>query len=121
MPRKAVLFTLMLAFLAVVYVAGCNNGATPGQGSGVPSVASERPPEASTPASEVQGEHAHKSGAHGGNVVEIGRDNYHAEAVFEAKGLVHLYLLGQDETRVLEIETQTLTAYAKPEGGSEGV
>src|SRR5262249_25665956 len=59
------------------------------------------------------GEHAHKPGQHGGTVVEIGKDNYHAEAVFEQGGLVRLYLLGKDESRVEETDLQDLTAYAR--------
>jgi hypothetical protein len=64
-------------------------------------------------------EHAHKPGSHGGIIVEIGRDNYHAEAVFEKGGLVRLFTLGQDEARVLAVESQELKAYAKTDGGTE--
>jgi hypothetical protein len=72
-----------------------------------------------TKANQTAGEHAHKPGTHGGLIVEIGRDNYHAEAVFEKGGVVRLYLLGKDEAKVQEVETQTLTAYAKAEGDME--
>jgi hypothetical protein len=65
------------------------------------------------------GDHAHKPGTHGGLIVEIGRDNYHAEGVFEKGGKVRLYLLGNDEAKVQEVELQTLTAYAKAEAGTE--
>ena len=51
--------------------------------------------------------------------MSIGRNSYHAEAVFEAGGTLRLYMLGQDESKVLEVEAQALTAYAKPEGGME--
>ncbi len=65
-------------------------------------------------------EHAHKPGAHGGIMVEIGRDLYHAEAVFEKGGVLRLYTLGADETKVIDVENQTLTAYAKlVEGGMD--
>ncbi len=64
-------------------------------------------------------EHAHKPGAHGGIMVTIGRDSYHAEAVFEKGGLLRLYLLGSDESKVIDVESQTLTAYAKHEGGTD--
>lgn len=66
-------------------------------------------------------EHPHKSGANGGIIVPIGRDSYHAEAVFGKQGKLQLYMLGKDEGRVQEIETQTLTAYVKPEGSAETV
>ena len=34
------------------------------------------------------GDHGHKAGQHGGTIVEIGRDNYHAEATFLS--LIHI-------------------------------
>ncbi len=58
---------------------------------------------------------------HGGIIVPIGRDSYHAEAVFEQGGTLRLFMLGQDEGRVQEVETQTLTAYVKAEGGMDSV
>jgi hypothetical protein len=66
-------------------------------------------------------EHGHKAGSHGGTIVAIGRDNYHAEAVIEKGGLLRLYMLGQDESRLLEVEAQFLTAHVKPEEGGEAV
>lgn len=65
--------------------------------------------------------HAHAPSAHGGMIIEIGRDNYHAEAVFEKGGVLRLYMLGQDESKVQEVESQTLTAYVKAEGDSDAV
>jgi hypothetical protein len=98
---------LALVPLAFLYVAGCGN----------PSI--ETTTEVKPPAPPPAGEHAHKPGAHGGIIVEVGRDNYHAEAVFEQGGVVRLFTLGKDEAKVQEVESQTLTAYAKPEGGAE--
>lgn len=66
-------------------------------------------------------EHPHKAGANGGIIVPIGRDSYHAEAVFGRQGRLQLYMLGKDEGRVQEVEQQTLTAYVKPEGIAETV
>jgi hypothetical protein len=99
---------MMLALVALVYAAGCD------QGNSAPPPAAGQPGEA-----PKEGPHAHKPGAHNGAVVEIGRDNYHAEAVFEKGGTLRLYLLGKDEARVQEVEAQTLTAYLKPDGGTE--
>jgi YHS domain-containing protein len=97
--------------LAVLVLVGCNNRA------------SNRPPLAPTtaarsgPAEPGAGdEHAHKPGAHGGNIVSIGQDNYHAEAIFEKGGIVRLYILGKDEAKIQDVEKQTLTAYARVEG-----
>ncbi|MEX2140907.1 MAG: hypothetical protein WD894_16705 [Pirellulales bacterium] len=72
-------------------------------------------------AEQSDGDHAHKPGAHGGNIVAIGRDAYHAEAVFEKGGGIKFYLLGQDESAVLEVEKQSLVAHVKVEGESESV
>ncbi len=91
------------------------------------SCASEQPPASSggnEPAAENHGkgeEHAHKPGAHGGSIISLGRDSYHVEAVFEKGGILRLYMLGQDETRVQDVESQELIAYAKTEGGNESV
>lgn len=63
--------------------------------------------------------HGHKPGAHGGILVSLGRDSYHAEAVFEKGGTVRLYLLGKDEARIQEVEAQELTAYVTPDGSTE--
>jgi YHS domain-containing protein len=63
--------------------------------------------------------HGHKPGAHGGILVSLGRDSYHAEAVFEKDGTVRLYMLGKDEARVQEVEGQELAAYVTPEGTAE--
>ena len=65
--------------------------------------------------------HEHAPGAHGGAIVEIGRDNYHAEVVFEEGGLIRLFTLGQDESKVHEVDSQTLTAYVKPHQSGSAV
>lgn len=69
--------------------------------------------------SQSDGEHGHKPSAHGGILISIGSDSYHAEAVFEKGGILRLYTLGQNEAVVLEVESQTLTGYVKVEGGTE--
>lgn len=113
MSRRFISGSLVLAALALANVVGCDRGTPPGPASNPGQTSDAQPP--------ARGEdaHAHKAGAHGGNVVEIGRDNYHAEAVSESGGALRLYLLGRDEARVLEVEPQTLTAYAKPEGATD--
>jgi hypothetical protein len=100
-------FVLLIAL--VLATAGCAKTDTPAPA-----------PQAAAPAA-TEGEHSHKPAAHGGTIVAIGRDNYHAEAVFEKDGVTRLYLLGQDEAKVIEVEAQPLTAFAKPEGGTEAV
>lgn len=65
--------------------------------------------------------HGHKAGAHGGTIISIGRDNYHAEAIFEADGTVRIHTLGKDEQEVVDVESQTLAAYVKPVGAASAV
>ncbi len=66
-------------------------------------------------------EHAHEPGAHGGILVSLGRDSYHVEAVFEKGGILRLYLLGSDETKIQEVDVQKLTAYVRASDGNESV
>ncbi len=65
--------------------------------------------------------HGHQPGAHGGLLISIGSDNYHAEAVFEKGGTLKLFLLGKDESRIQEVEEQKLTAFARPAAEAEAV
>ncbi|MBX9582975.1 MAG: hypothetical protein K2X87_21935 [Gemmataceae bacterium] len=120
MLRKWVLFGGLIAAVAVVAVAGCNNAQSPsGAGAAPPAPghsAGGSPSSAAGPAAE---EHGHKPGAHGGIIVSLGRDSYHAEAVFEKGGVVRLHMLGKDEARVQEVDAQDLTAYVTPSGGTE--
>lgn len=74
---------------------------------------------ASEPTSAEHDDHEHAVGLHGGLIVPLGRDSYHVEPVFEGAGVLRLYLLGADETRIQETQRQTLTAYVKPAGGRE--
>lgn len=76
---------------------------------------------AATLPAEDHGDHEHGIGANGGLIVPLGRESYHIEPVFEPKGVLRLYLLGADETRIQETQRQTLTAYVKPVGGRDTV
>lgn len=67
----------------------------------------------------IQENHLHKPGINGGNIVSIGRDNYHAEAIFAEKGVVKIFMMGRDETRIQYVESQVLEAYARVEGDTE--
>jgi hypothetical protein len=101
---------LILSAGLVFWITGC--GRTPAPKTAANS--SGGPPE-SPPADG----HAHRPGSHGGTIVAIGQDNYHAEAIFEKGGTVKLFILGKDEARIQEVDAQELTAYALPEGGAE--
>ncbi len=70
------------------------------------------------PASE---DHAHKPGSHGGIIIPIGSDSYHAEAVIEKGGEFRLLMLGKDESRIQEVEIQPIKAYVKVVGQPDAV
>ena len=65
--------------------------------------------------------HEHKAAAHGGKIVSIGTDNYHAEVVFEKDGQLKLYTLGKDESKSIGVDTQTLKAHVKHDEKSHDV
>jgi len=71
-----------------------------------------------TQASGIQ-EHSHIPGAHGGLVIPIGSDSYHAEALIEKDGAFRLLTLGADETRIQEVDIQPVKAYIKAAGESD--
>lgn len=73
------------------------------------------------PGDREHGDHEHGIGANGGMILPLGRESYHIEPVFEPDGVLRLYLLGADETRVQETERQTLKAFVKQAGGRETV
>lgn len=70
----------------------------------------------STPPNSSDTDHGHKPGAHGGIMISLGRDSYHVEAVIDSDGVVRLYTLGQDESRVIDVESQSLKGFVKVEG-----
>ncbi len=108
MPRRILLLWLTAAPL-LLYL-GCSKQATEAP------KADNAPPAAKAAAG---GEHTHAAGAHGGHIFSIGADNYHAEVRFEQDGVVRLFMLGREETKVQEVEQQTLTAYALAEGETQ--
>lgn len=102
-----------LAVVALV-IAGCSNDAP------APAEKAPAPGEAKSGGPKDE-EHGHKPGQHGGIIVSLGKDSYHAEAVFEKGRKVRLYMLGKEETRVQEVDAQDLTAFVTPEGSTEAV
>lgn len=102
---------------AAVAVVGCNSSQPPAEKAAAPHAGGD--PKAGAPKPEE--EHAHKPGAHGGILVSLGRDSYHAEVVFEKGRKVRLYMLGKEETRVQEVDVQELTGFVTAEGSSEAV
>ena len=68
-----------------------------------------------------EAEHGHAAGSHGGVIIPIGADSYHAEAIIEKSGSFRLITLGQDETRIQEVDVQQLRAYVKGEADADAV
>lgn len=106
---------LAAAAVVTVTLAGCNDPDALAPAAAVPPAAGDPKPGAGNP----DADHAHKPGAHGGIIVALGRDSYHAEAVFEKGGTVRLYMLGKDEARVQEVDARELAAFVAPAGSAE--
>lgn len=66
-------------------------------------------------------EHPHVPGAHGGIIIPIGADSYHAEAVVEKDGQLRLFMLGADETRINEVDLQSVKAFVKASGETDAI
>ena len=111
MLRKAVLFGGLALAAASVVIVGCNSSSAPPERATEPTASPVKPGE----------EHGHKPGAHGGILVSLGKDSYHAEAVFEKGRKVRLYTLGKEETRVQEVDAQDLAAFVTHAGSTEAV
>lgn len=118
------------AWLCVGLLAGGCNQAPPNAtqegvaasgGAPRPATMADVPPRADVPPqADPHGDqvHEHVPGAHGGVIASLGRNSYHVEAVVETGGVLRLYTLGADETRVQEVETQTLKGFVKAEGAA---
>ncbi len=120
-------FGLPIAATALIFVGGCNPSESEktvdqnalqvealGQDEANANLA-----EMNSVASDDDSEHGHRAGAHGGIMVSLGRDNYHVEAVIDSEGAIRLYTLGRDESRVIDVESQTLKGFVKAEGDTE--
>jgi len=127
MVRKFLCTMTVAGLIAgVLAFAGCNSSSTASDGTttsavqhGTPAVTLAAGSAPSLAAGEE--EHSHAAGAHGGIIVSLGRDSYHVEAVFEKGGVLHLYMLGSDETRIQEVDAQELTGYVKASDSNESV
>ncbi|HEV3022216.1 MAG TPA: hypothetical protein VGX76_07100, partial [Pirellulales bacterium] len=67
------------------------------------------------------GEHRHDPGSHGGFIVPLGADHYHAEVLFEPGGAFKLFMLNHDQTEVITVPVQELTAYVRSAGRAAAV
>jgi hypothetical protein len=112
--------SVVVAMLLVI--AGCSSsktGATSEDAAATEDVATTAAKGHPSDGALSEEEHAHEAGAHGGVLVSLGRDSYHVEAIVTDGGELRLYTLGNDETRVMDVAIQELTAYVKSTTGSE--
>ncbi len=116
---SAARLSLSVFAVAGLVMAGCDYSSTTAK---LP-VISKADGTATTSKSErnktTEEEHPHIAGAHGGIVIPIGSDSYHAEAVIEKDGQFRLLMLGADETRIQEVDVQAVKAYIKAAGDTD--
>ncbi len=126
MTKWNLLYALILpiAVVAVSFSTGCSPSGSEQNAPQVETVG----PETTNPNSDALNsvtsnsnseEHGHIPGAHGGIMVSLGRDSYHVEAVIDSEGAVRLYTLGNDESRVIDVESQTLKGFVKADGDTD--
>lgn len=131
LSQRAYPVIAILAALGVLTASGCDKTSSQAnKAASVPSSTVEIQQKSSLPpantkaadsSTAVSEEHAHKPGSHGGIIIPIGSDSYHAEAVIEKGGEFWLLMLGKDESRIHEVETQQIKAYVKVVGQPDAV
>jgi YHS domain-containing protein len=104
------------AGLLLLALVGCSGSSDSGKPAEKTSTPTKKTDHTNHP---TDGEHGHKSAQHGGILVRIGSDSYHAEAVFEKGGIIRLYTLGKEVSKILEVDAQPLNAFVKIEGAAE--
>lgn len=110
--------TLLLSTI-LLCLAGCQR--TP-QPAGTSQNSQQQSPAADTAtenANKTDEQHPHTAGTHGGLIIPVGADSYHTEAIIDSAGSLRLLMLQRDETRVLEVDTQSLTAWVKVTGQTD--
>jgi hypothetical protein len=89
-----------LSCAVIVWGAGCYDSATP----------------VSDPGTKKGDEHAHDHaahGPHGGHIVEIGEEEYHAEWLHDEEGKVTVYLLDAEMKKEVPIPAEEITIETK--------
>jgi len=116
------------AGLILLIAAGCDSESAPATTPAPETSVSEAVQSFSSPANAetespnaADEEHVHQPGSHGGMIIPIGSDSYHAEAVIEKGGGFRLLMLGKDETRVQEVDIQRMQAYIKAVGDTDAI
>ena len=129
--KNLIWLSLAVVGVGIVTVVGCSKTPSPPLSAATSTTSSshhatsperrQASPSSPSPASgsprendaTADAEHPHKPGAHGGIIVPIGADSYHAEAVVEKGGELRLLTLGKDESRIQEVDLQAIKAYVK--------
>ncbi len=126
MFRKWILLGSLLTAAATLAVVGCGKAqptaekpAAPQPGGDQKDKGGDHKDHKDGDHKDKGGEHGHKPGAHGGTIVSLGKDSYHAEAVFEKDGVVRLYMLGKDEAKAQEVDVQELTGFVTVAGKTD--
>lgn len=123
MKKWNLLYPLVLPAVAasLLSLGGCRPVSVQQVDKTVPNVETTSPDtnEAEPNSTTDDSDHLHLPGAHGGILVSLGRDSYHVEAVIDSEGAVRLYTLGSDESRVVEIESQSLKGFVKGDGDTD--
>ncbi|MBX9625381.1 MAG: hypothetical protein K2X82_16365 [Gemmataceae bacterium] len=121
MVRTLIVLAGLGAAAATATLAGCNKPQPPAEKAAAPHKDGDHK-DADHKGGDHKGEgHGHKPGAHGGTIVSLGQDSYHAEVVFEKDGGVRLYMLGKDESTPQEVQVQDLVGYVTPAGATDAV
>jgi hypothetical protein len=63
--------------------------------------------------SQPQVFHRHDPGEHGGIIVAVGHPHYHVEAIYAQGGVFKLFTLAKDQSQVMSVPVQTITAYVR--------
>lgn len=117
MNRQATLLEIPLCIVVAVGLIGCGNG------SSQPSAASHGTQTASPPATvaTAHDDHAHPTeGPHGGGLIELGNEEYHAEIVHdEATHAVTVYLLDSAAKKLVPIYATEILVNLSHDGKAE--
>ncbi len=108
-----------ISALGMMVLVGCNQPSSTAKLPANPIVEGTTKTSKSEQNKSAEEEHPHIAGAHGGIVIPIGSDSYHAEAVIEKDGQLRLLMLGADETRIQEVDVQAVKAYIKAAGETD--
>ena len=110
---------LPISALGIMALVGCNQPSSTAKLPANPIVDGTAKNSKTDHSKTAEEEHPHIPGAHGGIVIPIGSDSYHAEAVIEKDGQFRLLMLGADETRIQEVDVQAVKAYIKIAGETD--